>query len=90
MNSRKIKYPSPPPPHPPAVDPKLVAPSLSLARFLRVNLGLTGTKVSCAQGRCGACTVSAVVAPAGGRDDGRVLTVNAVRDETECFCINIV
>lgn len=29
----------------------------SLARVLRDQLGLTGTKISCEQGECGACTV---------------------------------
>ena len=31
-------------------------PSLSLVEFLR-SRGLTGTKVSCAEGSCGVCTV---------------------------------
>ena len=29
----------------------------SLAQTLRVDLGLTGTKVACGEGHCGACTV---------------------------------
>jgi aerobic carbon-monoxide dehydrogenase small subunit len=34
-----------------------VAPRLTLADFLRVNLGLTGTHLGCEHGVCGACTV---------------------------------
>src|SRR5262245_19747257 len=32
-------------------------PGLILVDFLRGNLGLTGTKVGCETGQCGACTV---------------------------------
>ncbi len=34
-----------------------VAPSDTLSHTLRETLGLTGTKISCDQGACGACTV---------------------------------
>lgn len=34
-----------------------VEPRLTLADFLRVNLGLTGTHLGCEHGVCGACTV---------------------------------
>ena len=42
---------------------------MSLARFLRERLHLTGTKVACGMGGCGACTVEA---RDGGRADGRL------------------
>lgn len=35
----------------------LVEPRLSLADFLRDDLGLTGTHLGCEQGICGSCTV---------------------------------
>ncbi len=34
-----------------------IEPAWSLARVLREQLGLTGTKISCETGDCGACTV---------------------------------
>ena len=37
--------------------PGQVNPSHTLAQTLRENLGLTGTKISCGQEACGACTV---------------------------------
>ncbi len=36
---------------------KTVLPRLSLADFLRCDLGLTGTHLGCEHGVCGACTV---------------------------------
>ena len=34
-----------------------VPPNLSLMRFLRDHMGLTGAKDGCSTGHCGACTV---------------------------------
>lgn len=36
---------------------RVVEPRLSLADFLRNEVGLTGTQIGCEQGFCGACTV---------------------------------
>ena len=38
-----------------------VSAHLTLAQYLRDHLGLTGTKVTCAQAGCGACIVTAEV-----------------------------
>ena len=36
----------------------LIEPWWNLARVLREQVGLTGTKISCETGDCGACTVA--------------------------------
>jgi xanthine dehydrogenase/oxidase len=45
-------------------------PSQSLGAFLRTTLGLTGTKLSCEQGGCGACVVARVSRVARGNTAG--------------------
>ncbi len=44
----------------------------TLATVLRANLGLTGTKVGCGEGQCGACSVLI---------DGKVIAVMRHQDE---------
>ncbi len=39
------------------IQPHQVAPSHTLAHFLRETLLLTGTKIGCDKGACGSCTV---------------------------------
>jgi aerobic-type carbon monoxide dehydrogenase small subunit (CoxS/CutS family) len=38
-----------------------VSANLSLASYLRDHLGLKGTKITCGQGGCGACVVTAEI-----------------------------
>ena len=55
-----------------------VLPTLSLARYLRENLALTGTKIMCAQAGCGACVVTAYI-PDGTIEKGyKAISVNSV------------
>lgn len=62
-----------------------VAPRMTLAEFLRDDLGLTGTKVSCEMQVCGACTVliddmpvSACTYLAADADSRRITTVEGL------------
>lgn len=58
----------------------------SLADVLRDDLGLTGTKVACGEGHCGACTVLVDGVPTlscitlAHRVDGPVTTIEGLRD----------
>lgn len=64
----------------------LVDPERRLARVLREDLGLTGTKVGCEVGVCGACTVlvdglptSSCIALAVEVDEREILTVEGLQ-----------
>jgi aerobic-type carbon monoxide dehydrogenase small subunit (CoxS/CutS family) len=58
----------------------------SLAHYLREEIGLTGTKIACNEGHCGACTVQVDGVPVLScitlvhRVDGEVTTIEALRD----------
>ena len=63
-----------------------VAVGTSLASVLRDRLGLTGTKIACAEGHCGACTVQVDGKPQlscitlAHTVDGEVTTIEGLRD----------
>ena len=59
---------------------------MSLAQLLRERLGLTGTKLACNEGHCGACTVQVDGVPTlscitlAHMVDGEVTTIEGLRD----------
>ena len=64
-------------------------PGRRLSAVLRDDLGLTGTKVGCDAGDCGACTVlidgapvCACLTPVAQVDGAKVTTVEGLRDAT--------
>ena len=64
---------------------EFVEPGTALVEILRDKLGLTGTKIGCAQGTCGACSVIvdgslklACLIPAERLDGARVETVEGI------------
>jgi aerobic-type carbon monoxide dehydrogenase small subunit (CoxS/CutS family) len=58
----------------------------SLAHYLREHIGLTGTKIACNEGHCGACTVQVDGVPVLScitlvhSVDGEVTTIEGLRD----------
>lgn len=65
-----------------------VEPGTSLRAVLRENIGLTGTKVGCEVGKCGACTVlkdgdpvKSCLIPAHQAADSEVTTVEGLTDD---------
>ena len=68
------------------VQPGDIPATLTLARYLRDYLELTGTKVSCNQSGCGACTVTAEIPDPSDPNSLRTKSVNSVSIRTIlCF-----
>ena len=65
----------------------------SLVNVLREDLGLTGTKIGCHEGQCGACTVlldgiaiNACILPAMKAHNRSVVTIEGLGDEGSVPC----
>ena len=69
------------------VQPGDVPATLTLARYLRDFLELTGTKVSCNQSGCGACTVTAEIPDPTDSNNIRVKSVNSVSTSAYKFSL---
>ena len=61
-----------------------MSPTLSLARYLRENLALTGTKIMCSQAGCGACVVTAYVPEASNIEGYKTISINSVIFQSFC------
>lgn len=71
-----------------------VAPGDLLVDVLRDNLGLTGTKVGCREGECGACSIilngkliASCLVPAMKADRGEILTIEGLERNGEMHLI---
>jgi len=71
-----------------------VAPGALLVDVLRDNLGLTGTKVGCREGECGACSIilngkliASCLVPAVKADRGEILTIEGLERNGEMHLI---
>ncbi len=71
-----------------------VAPGEMLVDILRGKLGLTGTKVGCREGECGACSiimngrlVTSCLIPAMKADRGTILTIEGLAENGEMHLI---
>ena len=56
-----------------------VSPTMSLARYLREKLSLTGIKIMCGQAGCGACVVTAYVPKSNSEKGYEAISINSVR-----------